>query len=87
MAKFITNAALALAAFLTAPTLFADVVETINIAFDRENCVYEVGEEASFVVTALDASGQPADSGAMTVRITNDGRDLLAEETLDLSSR
>lgn len=87
MAKFITNAALALAAFLTAPTLFADVVETINIAFDRENCVYEVGEEASFVVTALDASGQPADSGAMTVRITNDGRDLLAEETLDLSSQ
>ena len=81
------HAVLALAAFLTAPALFADVVETLNIAFDRENCVYQVGEEASFSVKALDASGQPADSGVMTVKITNDGRDVLSEETLDLSKK
>ncbi|MBR4752759.1 MAG: acetylxylan esterase [Thermoguttaceae bacterium] len=87
MKKLIVNAAIALTAFLVAAPIFAGNAETIKIAFDRENCVYAVGEQANFTVAAVDADGAPADSGKMTVKITNDGRTVLAEETIDLSEK
>ncbi len=81
--KAVLIVAILITAF-AATALYAGNVDKIVIKFDRENCLYSVGEKAQFTVSALDAAGAAADSGAMTVKITNDGRDVLAEETFEL---
>lgn len=71
---------------LTSAAAYAGGVDKITISFDHEDALYKVGEEATFTISALDASGAPADSGVLTIRGTNDGRDVLGTATVDLAS-
>lgn len=68
-----------------ASAAFAGDVKTIKINFDRESQIYAVGEDATFTVAPLDEGDAAVKSGVMTVKITNDGRDALSEQTFDLA--
>ncbi|MBQ9875302.1 MAG: acetylxylan esterase [Thermoguttaceae bacterium] len=74
-------------AALFASISLADDASKIAIRFDRENCLYSVGDQAGFTVEALGADGATVDRGTMTVRVTNDGATLLAEESVDLAQK
>ena len=63
----------------------AQELTSVKIAFDRETCLYSAGDVATITVSALDASNAPVTSGKLTVRVTNDGRDLLKEEERELA--
>ena len=81
---FVHGALAAVLFLFFASTTFADEVE-IKINFDRENCIYSVGEDANFTVAVLDGAGAPVKTGVMTVKATNDGRNLVSEQTFDLA--
>ena len=68
----------------TASCVFAQ--ETITFQFNRESQVFSVNEEAEAIITVADKDGALVDSGTLTVVLTNDGRDQVAEpQTFDLT--
>ena len=73
----------ALLALLTSASCAVEI-KTIKIDFNHENCLYAVGETATFTVAPLDESDAAVKTGVMTVKITNDGRDVLQEQIFNL---
>ncbi len=60
--------------------------EAITFKFNQETQVYAVNDEAEITISATDKDGTLVDSGTLTVVLTNDGRDQVADpQTFDLS--
>ena len=56
----------------------------IGIAADRAECLYKLGEETTFTVTAKTADGRPATSGKLKWTLNNFGGKEFASDVVDL---
>ena len=56
----------------------------VDISADRAECLYKLGEEATFTVTAKTADGRPATSGKLKWTLNNFGGKVFASEVVDL---
>lgn len=71
--------------FLCAPVFAGSPITDVQFQFDRADQIYKVGDKAQVTMTVTAEDGQPADSGMLYVRVTNDGRDTLDWQEFNLA--
>ncbi len=57
----------------------------VTIVADRDDCLYQCGETASFRITAKEEDGSLSTNGTLTVTLDNFGGQKLSETSVDLS--
>ncbi len=86
--KTYVNSLFLLLLFLAASTTYAQnvAINAIKFSFDRDSQCYQINENATIAISALTADGELANTGSLSVKLTNDGRDAVGEgTTYDLS--